>query len=82
VNLPKAQKMSKPRYQGITKDQIPVIQLAGGGHARVIAGELLGRIGPAKTFTPVNLFDVILKAGSPPAWHAAHIELAEALRSE
>lgn len=63
VNLPKAQKMSKPRYQGITKDQIPVIQLAGGGDARVIAGELLGRIGPAKTFTPVNLFDVILKAG-------------------
>jgi quercetin 2,3-dioxygenase len=63
VNLPKAQKMSKPRYQGITKDQIPVIGLAGGGHARVIAGELLGRIGPAKTFTPVNLFDVILKAG-------------------
>jgi redox-sensitive bicupin YhaK (pirin superfamily) len=55
--------MSKPRYQAITKDQIPVIGLAGGGHARVIAGELLGRIGPAKTVTPVNLFDVILKAG-------------------
>ncbi|MDQ1453819.1 MAG: quercetin 2,3-dioxygenase [Acidobacteriaceae bacterium] len=63
VNLPKAQKMSKPRYQGITKEQIPVIGLEGGGHARVIAGELLGRLGPAKTFTPVNLFDVILKAG-------------------
>jgi hypothetical protein len=63
VNLPKAQKMSKPRYQGITKDQIPVIELPGGGHARVIAGELLGRLGPAKTVTPVGLFDVILKAG-------------------
>jgi hypothetical protein len=63
VNLPKAQKMSKPAYQGITKGQIPVIELAGGGHVRVIAGELLGRLGPAKTFTPVNLFDVILKAG-------------------
>ena len=63
VNLPKTQKMSKPRYQGITKAQIPVIELPGGGHARVIAGELLGRLGPAKTFTPVNLFDVILKAG-------------------
>jgi quercetin 2,3-dioxygenase len=63
VNLPKAQKMSKPRYQGITKAQIPVIELPGGGHARVIAGELLRRLGPAKTFTPVNLFDVILKAG-------------------
>jgi hypothetical protein len=63
VNLPRAQKMSKPRYQGITKDQIPVIELPGGGQARVIAGELLGRLGPAKTFTPVGLFDVILKAG-------------------
>ena len=63
VNLPKAQKMSKPRYQGITKAQIPVIELESGGHARVIAGELLGRLGPAKTFTAVNLFDVILKAG-------------------
>jgi redox-sensitive bicupin YhaK (pirin superfamily) len=63
VNLPKGQKMSKPRYQGITKEQIPVVELPGGGHARVIAGELLGRLGPAKTFTPVNLFDVILKAG-------------------
>jgi redox-sensitive bicupin YhaK (pirin superfamily) len=63
VNLPKAVKMSEPRYQGITKDRIPVIELPGGGHARVIAGKLLGRIGPAKTFTPVNLFDVILKAG-------------------
>ena len=63
VNLPKAQKMSKPQYQAITKQQIPVIELPGGGHARVIAGELLGRIGPARTFTPVGLFDVILKAG-------------------
>ncbi len=63
VNLPKAQKMSEPRYQAITKAQIPVIELEGGGHARVIAGELLGRLGPARTFTPVNIFDVILKAG-------------------
>jgi hypothetical protein len=63
VNLPKAQKMSKPRYQAITKEQIPVIKLAGGGHVRVIAGEVLGKLGPAKTVTPVNLFDVILKAG-------------------
>jgi quercetin 2,3-dioxygenase len=63
VNLPKVRKMSKPGYQAITKEQIPVIELEGGGHARVIAGELLGERGPAKTFTPVNLFDVILKAG-------------------
>jgi hypothetical protein len=63
VNLPKAEKMSEPRYQAITKTRIPVVELEGGGHARVIAGELLGRLGPARTFTPMNIFDVILKAG-------------------
>ena len=48
VNLPKAQKMSKPGYQAITKEQIPVIELEGGGHARVIAGELAGRAWPGE----------------------------------
>jgi redox-sensitive bicupin YhaK (pirin superfamily) len=64
VNLPKAEKMSKPRYQGITKEQIPSVDLGNGSYARVIAGELHGTQGPAKTVTPVNLFDVRLKAGS------------------
>ena len=32
-----------------------------GIYARVIAGELNGMRGPAKTFTPVNLFDVRLE---------------------
>jgi redox-sensitive bicupin YhaK (pirin superfamily) len=56
--------MSKPRYQGITKEQIPSVDLGNGSNARVIAGELHGVQGPAKTVTPVNLFDVRLKAGS------------------
>jgi quercetin 2,3-dioxygenase len=64
VNLPKAQKMSKPRYQGLLNAQIPVVQLGDGATARVIAGELNGAKGPAQTFTPVNVFDVRLKAGS------------------
>jgi len=63
VNLPKANKMSQPRYQAITKEQIPVIALAGGGQVRVIAGKLEGKQGPARTFTPINLLDVLLKAG-------------------
>ncbi len=63
VNLPKAVKMSKPRYQAITKEQIPVVEFGTGGHARVIAGEFNGVKGPALTFTPVNLFDVVLRAG-------------------
>jgi quercetin 2,3-dioxygenase len=63
VNLPKAHKMSKPRYQTLLSDQIPVVQLGAAGYARVIAGELHGVKGPAKTFTPVNVFDVGLKVG-------------------
>ena len=63
VNLPAAQKMSKPRYQGLTKADIPVVSYATGGYARIIAGELNGVKGPAKTFTPINLWDVELKAG-------------------
>jgi len=63
VNLPAKDKMSKPGYQAITNEQIPVVKLAGGGHVRVIAGEFEGAKGPAKTFTPLNVWDVILKAG-------------------
>jgi quercetin 2,3-dioxygenase len=64
VNLPKAYKMSAPRYQGISSAQIPTVFWGAGASARVIAGELDGVRGPAKTFTPVNLFDMRLAAGS------------------
>jgi redox-sensitive bicupin YhaK (pirin superfamily) len=64
VNLPKSVKMSAPRYQGIVKEQIPTVEFGPGAYARVIAGELQGVKGPAKTFTPVGVFDVQMKAGS------------------
>jgi redox-sensitive bicupin YhaK (pirin superfamily) len=63
VNLPKSVKMSAPRYQAITKDQIPLVKLGVESCARVIAGELNGAKGTAKTFTPVTLLDLRLKAG-------------------
>jgi redox-sensitive bicupin YhaK (pirin superfamily) len=64
VNLPKAHKMSPPRYQSILSDQIPNVDLAPGAFARIIAGGLNGALGPAKTFTPVNVFDLRMDAGS------------------
>jgi redox-sensitive bicupin YhaK (pirin superfamily) len=65
VNLPAKDKMTKPGYQGITKDQIPEIALANdAGTVRVIAGEYAGRQGPAHTYTPMNVWDVRLNAGS------------------
>jgi redox-sensitive bicupin YhaK (pirin superfamily) len=63
VNLPAADKMSKHRYQGILSADIPRVELGTGAYTRVIAGELNGVKGPAKTFTPVNVFDLRLEAG-------------------
>jgi redox-sensitive bicupin YhaK (pirin superfamily) len=63
VNLPSAYKMSKPRYQGLVSAEIPRVDLGAGAYARIIAGELNGVRGPAKTFTPVNVFDVRMEAG-------------------
>ncbi len=61
VNLPAAQKMTAPRYQEITRDQIPVVALAdGAGSVRVIAGDFAQTTGAAKTFSPVNAWDVRL----------------------
>jgi redox-sensitive bicupin YhaK (pirin superfamily) len=64
VNLPKSSKMSAPGYQTIVNDQIPVVQLKGGaGSLRVIAGSVGGAKGPARTFTPIELYDLRLRAG-------------------
>lgn len=63
VNLPAKDKMSPPGYQEIRDRQIPAVDLDGGGTVRIIAGELRGVKGPARTFTPINVWDVRLKAG-------------------
>ena len=61
VNLPAKDKMAPGGYQGITAADIPTVELPGGaGFGRVIAGDLLGARGPARTFTPINLWDVRL----------------------
>jgi len=61
VNLPAKDKMTPPAYQAITRNMIPEVVLEG-GRARIIAGELGGTKGPARTFTPINLWDVRLDA--------------------
>src|SRR5687768_3323307 len=64
VNLPATDKMAPAGYQAITNAQIPVVSLPDdAGTVRVIAGELGGKKGPARTFTPMNVWDVRLKAG-------------------
>jgi redox-sensitive bicupin YhaK (pirin superfamily) len=64
VNLPARDKMTAPGYQGITRDRIPEVPLADdAGIVRVIAGEYANRRGPARTYTPMNVWDVRLKGG-------------------
>lgn len=64
VNLPAKDKMATPGYQTLMNADIPVIDLPdNAGTVRVIAGDYAGSKGPAKTFTPVDIWDVRLKSG-------------------
>ncbi|GAA4328443.1 pirin family protein [Pigmentiphaga soli] len=64
VNLPARHKMAEPGYQAILDAQIPAVELAdGAGTARVIAGQLQGARGPARTFTPMDVWDLRLRRG-------------------
>ena len=63
VNLPAREKMSAPGYQSIVNAQIPEVELPGAGHLRVIAGEFDGRKGPARTRTPIDVWDLRFNAG-------------------
>lgn len=64
VNLPAANKGADPGYQAITAETIPVVDLGGAGLGRVIAGSLAGQTGPARTFTPINVWDLRLNSGT------------------
>ena len=65
VNLPARDKMASPRYQAITAGEIPALDLEdGAGVVRVIAGSFRGADGPARTFTPINVWDVRLNQGA------------------
>jgi len=73
VNLPRAEKMARPKYQAILDKQVPKVALLAvdedlgncsvapleEGYARVIAGEYRGIRGPADTFTPINMWDLV-----------------------
>lgn len=64
VNLPAKDKMADAGYQTILDGDIPSIALKdNAGSLRLIAGEFDGHTGPARTFTPVDVWDIRLKAG-------------------
>lgn len=62
VNLPARHKKAPPGYQTLLKSDIPTVGREGAS-IRLISGALDGVRGPAKTFTPVNLWDARLEQG-------------------
>jgi len=66
VNLPKRHKMTPPSYQPILGSDVPEVALSADdldmaqGKVRVIAGSFRGTRGPARTFTPIDMWDVRL----------------------
>ena len=65
VNLPAKDKMTEPNYQAITKDQMGKYSIPEeGGEVIIYAGEAYGVKGPAKTFSPINIYKINLKKGT------------------
>ena len=64
VNLRAQDKSAPPGYQTLLRAQIPNVALPqDAGTVRVIVGDFGGCKGAAKTFTPINVWDVNLRAG-------------------
>ncbi len=64
VNLPAKDKRAPAGYQAIVDAQIPAVTLpAEAGTLRVIAGDYAGHPGPARTFSPMNVWDIRMTAG-------------------
>lgn len=82
VNLPAKEKMTQPGYQSITADVIPDVELPNNaGHMRVIAGRYEDIVGPAHTFSPLNVWDLQLNQSQeitlhqPAGWSTALVVL-------
>jgi redox-sensitive bicupin YhaK (pirin superfamily) len=65
VNLPKALKLTAPRYQDIRAGRVALLSSPDGGVLlRVIAGELSGHEGPGSTHTPITLVHATFSPGA------------------
>jgi quercetin 2,3-dioxygenase len=65
VNLPRAKKMSPPRYQDIRGKAAALLTTPDGGALiRLIAGDLAGHQGPGSTHTPITIAHVSLQPGA------------------
>ena len=60
VNLRSVDKNAAPGYQTLASSEIPTVPLDGAkGKMRIIAGSFGGTSGPARTFSEMNLWDIV-----------------------
>jgi redox-sensitive bicupin YhaK (pirin superfamily) len=65
LNLPAKLKMTAPRYIGVQRAELPVVELDGGkAKVTLISGELDGRKGPIDSLTGVFMATLELKRGA------------------
>ncbi|MGB3736097.1 MAG: pirin family protein [Ilumatobacter sp.] len=76
VNLPAADKMTAPRYQGFEAEEFTRVALPGGGMLRVLAGTIAGHAGPVETSIPITYGHATLAPGDAVEWEVADGETA------
>ncbi len=82
VNLSAKDKMAEPKYQDIKASSIPTLSLGNESvELRLIAGQYLDNTGPASTFTPLQVMDLIytdeasVRVDLNATWNAAVVVL-------
>ncbi|MFI1361113.1 pirin family protein [Streptomyces sp. NPDC020898] len=82
VNLPRAKKMSPPRYQDIRGKHTGLVTTPDGGALiRVIAGDIAGHPGPGVTHTPITIAHLTIEPGAQVdlPWNPSYNALVYAL---
>jgi redox-sensitive bicupin YhaK (pirin superfamily) len=75
MNLPSNLKMTQPTYQGLQKEDIPVVLSTDAKvTSQVISGGMRNIIGPAQSITELSVFNVKAKAGGKELFEIAQEE--------
>jgi len=85
VNLPRADKLTPPRYQDLSADKLTLARSRDGkALVRLVAGELGGQTGPGSTHTPIVYAHATIDAGGKLAldWPADYNGLVYVLSGE
>jgi redox-sensitive bicupin YhaK (pirin superfamily) len=83
VNLPAKSKLTPPGYQALLDKDFPRLTL-GAAQARLVAGKLEQAEGPARTHTPITVFDLVFQQAGASEFDLpqAHTSLVFALEGE